>query len=72
MVDFRSQYTGPTYFPDDKTTRGWVPIHPVTATWYTPNRTPGQYNKHIRTMFSLRLAWAWTIWKAQGQTTAGK
>ena len=23
-------------------------------------------------MFPLRLAWAWTIWKAQGQTMRGK
>ena len=72
MVDFVSQYTGTTFFPDDETRRGWVPVHTMTASWYTPNGTPGQYDEHTRTMFPLRLAWAWTIWKAQGQTIVGK
>jgi hypothetical protein len=61
MVDFVSQYTGTTFFLDDETRRGWVPVCPVTATWYTPSRIPGQYDEHTCTMFSLRLAWVWTI-----------
>eukprot|EP00957_Ditylum_brightwellii_P056420 4276755-Ditylum_brightwellii.AAC.1 len=65
MVDFGSQYTGATVFPDDETRRGWVPVHTITASWYTPNGTPGQYDEHTHTMFPLRLAWAWTVWKAQ-------
>eukprot|EP00957_Ditylum_brightwellii_P057134 4329672-Ditylum_brightwellii.AAC.1 len=65
MVDFGSQYTGATFFPADETRRGWDPVHPITASWYTPISAPGQYDKHTRTMFPLRLAWAWTVWKAQ-------
>eukprot|EP00957_Ditylum_brightwellii_P126279 9627557-Ditylum_brightwellii.AAC.1 len=42
MVDFGSQYTGPTVFLDDETKGGWVPDHTVTASWYTPSRTSGQ------------------------------
>eukprot|EP00957_Ditylum_brightwellii_P076276 5797790-Ditylum_brightwellii.AAC.1 len=72
VVDFGSQHTGSTFCPDDETRRGWVPVHLITATWYTPNRTPGQYDDHTCTMFSLRLAWAWTIWKAQCQIIVGK
>eukprot|EP00957_Ditylum_brightwellii_P113580 8659764-Ditylum_brightwellii.AAC.1 len=72
MVDFVPQYTGTTFFLDGKTRMGWVPVHPVTATWYTPSRTPGQYNDHTHTMFSLRLAWALTIWKTLCQTIIGK
>eukprot|EP00957_Ditylum_brightwellii_P196371 14961753-Ditylum_brightwellii.AAC.1 len=64
LADFGSRYTGPTFFPGDETRRGWVPDHPVTTTWYTPRSTPGQYDKHTCIMFPLRLAWAWTIWKA--------
>eukprot|EP00957_Ditylum_brightwellii_P185935 14155452-Ditylum_brightwellii.AAC.1 len=72
MVDFGSQYTGPTLFLDNETRRAWVSVHPVNATWYTPNRTPSQYDEHTQTMFLLKLAWACTIWKAQGKTFAGK
>eukprot|EP00957_Ditylum_brightwellii_P012428 938984-Ditylum_brightwellii.AAC.1 len=72
MVDLGSQYTDTTFFPDDETRRVWVPIHPITATWYTLNRTPGQYDEHTHTMLPLRLARAWTIWKAQGQKIVGK
>eukprot|EP00957_Ditylum_brightwellii_P136072 10377558-Ditylum_brightwellii.AAC.2 len=60
------------FFPDDETRRGYVPVYPVTATWYNPSRTPGQYNKHTHPMFPLRFAWAWTIWKTQGQTIVGE
>eukprot|EP00957_Ditylum_brightwellii_P006106 462041-Ditylum_brightwellii.AAC.1 len=40
IVVFGSQYNGPTFFPDDETRRGLVPVHPATATWYTPIKTP--------------------------------
>eukprot|EP00957_Ditylum_brightwellii_P071454 5431583-Ditylum_brightwellii.AAC.1 len=57
IVDFGSEYTGATFFPDDETRRDWVPaVHPITASWYTPNRTPGQYDEHTRPMFPLRFA----------------
>ena len=57
MVDFVSQYTGTTFFLGVETRRGWVPVCPVTPTWYTPSRIPGQYDERACTMFSLRLAW---------------
>eukprot|EP00957_Ditylum_brightwellii_P034107 2585067-Ditylum_brightwellii.AAC.1 len=72
MVDFGSHYIGTTFFPDDETRRDWVPVYPVTATWYTPSSIPDQYDEHIHTMFPLRLAWDWTLWKAQGQKIVGK
>eukprot|EP00957_Ditylum_brightwellii_P168066 12794789-Ditylum_brightwellii.AAC.1 len=72
MIDFGSQYTGTTFFPDDGTRKSWVSVHPVTANSYTPSRTPGQYDEHTCTTFPLRLAWSWTIWKAQGQTIVGE
>eukprot|EP00957_Ditylum_brightwellii_P210475 15365016-Ditylum_brightwellii.AAC.1 len=71
IVDFGHQYTGPSFFPDDASRKGWVPIHAITAQWYTTSRV-GNYDEHTRTMFPLRLSWAWTVWKAQGQTMTGK
>jgi hypothetical protein len=29
LVDFCEGYTGPCYFPDDTTRRGWVPVKPM-------------------------------------------
>eukprot|EP00957_Ditylum_brightwellii_P009231 698484-Ditylum_brightwellii.AAC.1 len=60
------------FFSDDETRRGWAPVHTITASWYAPNGTPGQYDEHTCTMFPSRLAWAWAVWKAQGQTIVGK
>ena len=72
-VDFGDKYSGPSFFPNDEDRSGWVPIHPMTATEYTSSKTsPTGYVEHSRTMLPLRLAWAWTIWKAQGQTILGK
>jgi hypothetical protein len=65
-VDVGDDYTGPTYFPGNALRKGWVPIHPITATEYSSS-TGGGPTCHERTMLPLRLAWAWT-WKAQGQT----
>ena len=70
-VDFGEKYKGPSFFPNDEMRRGWVPVHPFTAKeWtYTSNST---YQEHTRTMLPLKLAWAWTVWKAQGQMMRGK
>eukprot|EP00957_Ditylum_brightwellii_P092402 7035909-Ditylum_brightwellii.AAC.1 len=54
MVHFGSQYTGTTFFPDDETRKGWVPVHPVMATQYTSSRAPGQYDEHTCTIFLLK------------------
>ena len=71
-VDFGANYKGDSFFPDDESRRGWVPIHPMTAKEHTNSTTaPEGYEEHTRTMLPLRLAWAWTIWKAQGQTILG-
>ena len=71
-VDFGEQYTGRTFFEGNDDRRGWVPVHPTTATWWTPKSSGHGYDEHTRTMLPLRLAWAWTIWKAQGQTITNK
>ena len=68
--------------------RGWVPIPTKTTRTSTPSRNPGgrtgeqrraqgvqgvdAMDENTRTMVPLSLAWAWTCWKAQGQTMRGK
>jgi ATP-dependent exoDNAse (exonuclease V) alpha subunit len=66
VVDCGNRYNGPAFFDGDER-RGWVPIHPMTATahWPGPN---GVAQEKTRTMLPLGLAWAWTIWKSQGMT----
>jgi hypothetical protein len=71
-VDFGASYRGESFFPNDDSRRGWVPVHPMTASEYVMERETGEVTDHSRTMIPLRLAWAWTIWKAQGQTYTGK
>jgi len=70
-VDFGETYTGPTFFPGNEARRGWFPVQPMTATEVQYGRG-GQRQEATRTMLPLRLAWAWTVWKAQGQTIRGK
>ena len=55
-------------FPvENQERRKWVPIYPVNVDDYSSR------DKTLsRTMIPLRLAWAWTIWKAQGQTIRNK
>ena len=71
-VDFGNTYTGPEYFPNDASRRGWVPIHSITANWWTPASTTEGYEEHSREMIPLKCCWAWTIWKAQGMSIKGK
>lgn len=58
-VDFGDSYRGESFFPDDDSNerRGWVPIHPMTATEYVMEGH-GELTEHSRTMIPLRLAWA--------------
>jgi hypothetical protein len=71
-VDVGESYTGPTFFPSCPERRGWVPIHPLTASCWTMNNATGAFDEHTRTMLPMKLCWAWTVWKAQGQTITGK
>jgi hypothetical protein len=72
-VDFGTDYTGPSFFPNDVSRKGWVPVHPVTNKTWTPNvRGQNGYVEHTRKMLPLKLCWAWTIWKAQGMTIPTK
>eukprot|EP00957_Ditylum_brightwellii_P044521 3377044-Ditylum_brightwellii.AAC.1 len=57
IVDFGSKYTGTAFFPDDDIKRGWGHVHPVMATWYTPSRTLGQYDKTLILYFLCNLFW---------------
>jgi hypothetical protein len=65
-------YRGPRMFEDvDGQDRSkWVPITPTTAEW-----TVRDGNRDVecsRRQLPLRLSWAWTVWKAQGQSMSGK
>jgi Helitron helicase-like domain at N-terminus/PIF1-like helicase len=70
-VDFSTQYIGPPFFNESER-RGWVPIASTSASEYTKKANSLDETTHTRTMVPLKLAWAWTIWKVQGQTINGK
>ena len=59
LVDF-GKYKGPPFLQDHPT---WVPIPPVTFEW-----TSTYTRRHSRQQLPLRLAYAMTIHKSQGQT----
>ncbi len=71
-VDFCKGYTGPSYFPNHPARKGWVPLHSMRVEAYTLDAERGDWITRSRTMFPLRLSYATTIWKAQGQTIRGK
>ena len=56
--------------PDEQQKRGWVQILPIVVEWNTVKN--GETRISLRKMFPFRLCYAWTIWKAQGQTIRGK
>ena len=49
-----------------------VIFHRVIRTEIVYEKKTNEWKSHTRTMIPLKLAWAWTIWKAQGQTIKGK
>lgn len=72
-VDFGENYKRPLFFvSEDIDRKGWVPGYPYTVTEFESARGLSAYSVHTRTMLPPKLAWAWTIWKAQGQTIRGK
>ena len=69
IVDFATSYCGGPFFPEDESKRGWVPIFPETSEW--SSLKDNEMISNSRSMIPLRLCYAWTIWKAQGQTASG-
>ena len=57
LVEFK-KYKGLAFIPDHPS---WIPIPPVTFEWTTTRR-------HSRRQLLLRLSYAMTIHKSQGQT----
>jgi hypothetical protein len=73
-VDFGLSYTGPTFFPLDPSRCGWIPIQPVTVSGDVVDADCsildgfGMVLQVTRRQLPLYWAWAWTVWKTQGQT----
>ena len=48
-VDFKNQYKGESFFPDTEDMvdrKGWVPVQPKRAVWWTPKRNAKGYDEH--------------------------
>ena len=58
-------------FIQDGYGEGCVPIYPKTEYWETVDENK-KITPHSGTMIPLWLIYAWTIWKAQGQTIKSK
>ena len=58
IVDFGTDYIGPTFFPGYSNRSGWLLIHPIASQWYTkPTNIGGNFEEHTRTMLPLRSFW---------------
>ena len=59
-------YKGPPFFSGEERSK-WVPLRPEKYEF-----TDSEGKNHFRQQYPLCLAWALTIWKAQGLTIRGK
>jgi ATP-dependent DNA helicase PIF1 len=59
LIEF-DNYSGPKFFDNNDDRHNWIPIYPLTI--YNPNFSGS------RTQYPIRLAYALTIHKSQGQT----
>ena len=71
VIDFPS-YNGPNFFDDDLDKKTWVIMKPVLAEWIPNHKYTTSNNICTRKQYPIRLAWAWTPWKAQGSTFTNK
>ena len=59
FVDFGTEYTCNSFFPNNKTRKGWFSIYSVPNKCYTANRRDSDgYTENSRTMLPLKLCWA--------------
>ena len=58
LIEF-NEYTGPRFFQENDPKRNWIPINPLNIFSKALNMS--------RTQFPIRLAYALTIHKGQGQ-----
>ena len=65
-------YDGPNFFDNDNSKKHWVILKPELAEWVPSHKEDNSKNVCSIKQFPIRLAWAWTPWKAQGSTFTGK